>query len=208
LIARSLAGWGRARPPLELFRKGLSHHQFGKKLHRAGWRMIDVVATPQQQPPPTAMQLKTILNHVEKQTGFVYAEARFSEDHSKILVTRKPHARSRPICSGCGKKRPGYDTRPTRRFEFIPLRAIALFFFYAMRRVDCPRCAVEGKTKRPDHFVSRDPFFPRVVADVAHPLDFVVVAVAGLGSVRKSLRRFSRPFCFASPPVFASRRVT
>ena len=74
------------------------------------------------------MQLKTILNHVEKQTGFVYAEARFSEDHSKILVTRKPHARSRPICSGCGKKRPGYDTRPTRRFEFIPLRAIALFF--------------------------------------------------------------------------------
>jgi len=75
------------------------------------------------------MQLKTILNHVEKQTGFVYAEARFSEDHSKILVTRKPHARSRPICSGCGKKRPGYDTRPTRRFEFIPLRAIALFFF-------------------------------------------------------------------------------
>ena len=70
---------------------------------------MDVVARHQQQPTPTAMQLKTILNHVEKQKGFVYSEAHFNDDQSEILVTLIPHARSRPLCSGCGQKRPGYD---------------------------------------------------------------------------------------------------
>ena len=49
---------------------------------------------------------------------------------------------SRPICSGCGRKGPGYDRLPPRRFEFVPLWQIAVFFVYAMRRVDCPRCGV------------------------------------------------------------------
>lgn len=89
------------------------------------------------------MHLKTILNHVEKQKGFVYTDARFSDDHSHILVTLKPDARSRPICSGCRKKRPGYDTRPVRHFEFVPLWAIPVIFLYAMRRVDCPDCGVK-----------------------------------------------------------------
>jgi len=31
---------------------------------------------------------------------------------------------------------------PPRRFEFVPLWAIPVFFIYAMRRVDCPRCGV------------------------------------------------------------------
>jgi transposase len=30
----------------------------------------------------------------------------------------------------------------TRRFEFVPLWGIAVFFLYAMRRVDCPACGV------------------------------------------------------------------
>jgi len=33
--------------------------------------------------PPDKIQLQAILNHVEKQSGFVYDEIRFSEDRSK-----------------------------------------------------------------------------------------------------------------------------
>ena len=54
----------------------------------------------------------------------------------------EPRANGRPICSKCGKKRPGYDWLPARRFEFVPLWNIAVFFGYAMRRVECPTCGV------------------------------------------------------------------
>jgi transposase len=88
------------------------------------------------------MQLKAILNAVEKQRGFVYHEIRFGEDRSEILVDIRPHNRSRPVCSGCRRKGPGYDRLATRRFEFVPLWGIPVIFLYAMRRVDCPRCGV------------------------------------------------------------------
>lgn len=112
-------------------------------MHLAETRAIDVVAKPKQQPEADKMQLKTILNHVEKQKGFVYTAVRFDEDKSAILVSLKPHRRSRPVCSGCGKKSPGYDTRSERRFEFVPLWGITVFLVYAMRRVDCPTCGVK-----------------------------------------------------------------
>jgi transposase len=89
------------------------------------------------------MQLQAILNAVEKQKGFVYRNARFAENRSKILVDILPHGRSRPVCSGCGRKGPGYDTLAQRQFEFVPLWGIAVFFLYSMRRVNCPRCGVK-----------------------------------------------------------------
>ena len=54
----------------------------------------------------------------------------------------EPRANGRPICSKCGKQRPGYDRLAARRFEFVPLWNIAVFFLYAMRRVNCPICGV------------------------------------------------------------------
>jgi len=89
------------------------------------------------------MQLQTILNRVEKQKGFVYKDVRFSEDRTKILVTLRPHGRSRPVCSGCGRKGPCYDRLSERHFEFVPLWALSVFFVYAMRRVNCPDCGVK-----------------------------------------------------------------
>src|SRR3989304_2459704 len=50
--------------------------------------------------------------------------------------------KGRPICSGCGQPGPGYDRLPLRRFEFVPLWGIAVYFVYAMRRVNCPTCGV------------------------------------------------------------------
>jgi transposase len=59
-----------------------------------------------------------------------------------LLVEVRPHGRSRPRCSGCEQKRPGYDTLAPRRFAFVPLWGIAVYLVYAMRRVDCPKCGV------------------------------------------------------------------
>jgi hypothetical protein len=53
-----------------------------------------------------------------------------------LEVQVKPHRNSRSVCSGCHRKRPGYDRLPPRRFEFVPLWQIAVFFVYAMRRVE------------------------------------------------------------------------
>jgi len=43
-------------------------------------------------------------------------------------------AKGRPICSGRGKKRPGYDRLAAGRFEFVPPGNQAVFFVSAMRR--------------------------------------------------------------------------
>lgn len=87
------------------------------------------------------MDLKSILNCFEplnKTQRFVEVAGcpRFLE------VDIELRANSRPICSGSGEKRPGYDRLAARRFEFVPLCNMAGFFIYAMRRVDCPTCGV------------------------------------------------------------------
>lgn len=89
------------------------------------------------------MQLKTLLNHVERHKSFVYQEARFVEDKGAIEIPIEPRANGWAICSGCGEQRAGYDRLPSRRFEYVPLWQISVFFVYAMRRVNCPTCGVK-----------------------------------------------------------------
>jgi len=89
------------------------------------------------------MQLKTILNRVERYKSFVYGEPRWADDtRGTIEVPIEPRTNGRPVCSGCGKRRPGYDRLQPRRFDFVPLWQIAVVFVYALRRVNCPRCGV------------------------------------------------------------------
>ena len=91
------------------------------------------------------MQLKTILNRVEKHRSFVYGKAEFveAERGPTIEIEIRPRANGRAVCSGCEQPGPGYDTLPVRHFEFVPLWGILVFFLYAMRRVDCPTCGVK-----------------------------------------------------------------
>lgn len=92
------------------------------------------------------MQLKTILNRVERHKSFVYGEAKWIESGTAkwIEIPVVPRKNGRPICSGCRRPAPGYDSSASpRRFEFVPLWGIAVFFVYRMRRVDCPRCGVK-----------------------------------------------------------------
>jgi len=63
------------------------------------------------------MRVKTILNRIEKQPGFIYDHARWSADGKSIEVARRPAARTQPVCSGCGERGPGYDTLAARIFS-------------------------------------------------------------------------------------------
>jgi transposase len=92
------------------------------------------------------MQLKTILNRVTNYKSFVFGKVTWGEETDRLTLEVEvlPRANGRPICSGCGQVRPGYDrSAEPRRFEFIPLLGIAVFFAYCLRRVDCPKCGVK-----------------------------------------------------------------
>jgi len=91
------------------------------------------------------MLLKTILNRIERYKSFVYGKVRMLEEDGELAIEIEVEARAngRPICSGCGHPAAGYDRLAKRRFEYVPLWGIAVFFVYAMRRVDCPQCGVK-----------------------------------------------------------------
>lgn len=91
------------------------------------------------------MLISSILNRVQPQRGFVYTSVRWQSSPGAMAleIRIRPRQGSRPVCSGCGRKRPGYDVLPPRRFEFVPLWGIAVFFLYAMRRVNCPGCGIK-----------------------------------------------------------------
>lgn len=91
------------------------------------------------------MHIKTILNRVTDYKSFVFGKATWLEmpDRLAIEVEVHPRRNGRRICGGCGEVRPGYDTQAApRRFEFVPLLGIAVFFVYHMRRVQCPSCGI------------------------------------------------------------------
>jgi transposase len=90
------------------------------------------------------MQIKTILNRVQKFKSFVYGTVRWVEGTAvpTLEVEIQPRANSQPICSICRCERPGYDKLPERRFEFIPMWGNKLFFVYTPRRVNCSRCGI------------------------------------------------------------------
>ena len=91
------------------------------------------------------MLIKSILNRIQLHQGFVYGTVRLVESAKRLLLEIEIRHRkgSHPICSGCGKAGTGYDTLKIRRFEFVPIWGISVFFLYALRRVDCPRCKIK-----------------------------------------------------------------
>ena len=92
------------------------------------------------------MQLKTILNHVTDYKSFVFEKVTWLEDSLSPAVEVRivPRRNGQRVCSGCDQVRPGYDTMPEpRRFEFVPLWGIMVYFVYQMRRVQCPDCGIK-----------------------------------------------------------------
>lgn len=92
------------------------------------------------------MLLKTILNRVERHKGFVYEDFTMKLSSGKVVelnVLVRPREGSRPECSGCGVRRPGYDRLSERRFNYVPLWGIPVVLIYCMRRVQCPACGIK-----------------------------------------------------------------
>jgi transposase len=90
------------------------------------------------------MHVRTILNQVCRYKGFVYLNARLEESAGRrqLVVPIRSRKNSKGICATCGKPAPTYDHLPERRFEFVPMWGMAVFFVYARRRVSCPKCGV------------------------------------------------------------------
>jgi transposase len=88
------------------------------------------------------MQLKSILNRVERNKSFVYGTPKWGKGREWIEVPVRARANGQTRCSGCRRRAPRYDRLSPRRFEFVPLWGIVVYFVYSMRRVACPRCGV------------------------------------------------------------------
>lgn len=90
------------------------------------------------------MQLKTILNRVQKFKGFVYKSIHWAVEgvNPSLDVEVVARSNSRGRCKMCGKPAPGYDTQPQRRYEFIPFWGIRVFLVYSPRRLQCRRCGI------------------------------------------------------------------
>jgi transposase len=73
------------------------------------------------------MQVKTIVKRIQKYRGLVYGDVRLEEqlDGLALTVELYPQARNRPQ----------YDRLAPRRFEFVPLWGLRVFFWYMIRRV-------------------------------------------------------------------------
>ncbi|MBZ5672476.1 MAG: ISL3 family transposase [Acidobacteriia bacterium] len=91
------------------------------------------------------LQVKTILNRVQRFVGFVYCEVRMhcrGREPESIKILVEPHGGMRGRCSHCQKPAPGYDRLPLRHWLFVPLWNIPTYFYYAPRRVECPEHGV------------------------------------------------------------------
>ena len=88
----------------------------------------------------SGMLLKTILNLIEKHAGFVYERITIVAQGARYLIEVEVRARrgSRPVCSGCSRRCSGYDTLQARRFQYVPLWGLPVFFVYAMRPAPPP----------------------------------------------------------------------
>jgi transposase len=138
------------------------------------------------------MQIKTILNRIQKQRGFVYGAIQLEEQAAGLALTVDiaPHRRNRPRCAGCGAAGPVYDRLAPRRFEFVPLWGLRVFFLYMMRRVDCRRCGVT---------VERVPW-----ADGKHQLTTTYMWFLARWAKRLRWKEVARAFCTSWDQVFRS----
>jgi transposase len=86
----------------------------------------------------------SLLKRVLPLKGFCYAGARWDEHTGEVIEVELAARRgARARCSCCRRPAPGYDLAPSlRRWQFISLWGLLIFFLYRPRRVQCRRCGV------------------------------------------------------------------
>jgi transposase len=124
----------------------MGHRQLSGKKLRHPVSISDIMGLKQPIPHQKGhrMLIKTILNQVTHYQSFVYGAVKLVQNggQQELHIAIHPRRNSRAVCSGCGRPGSGYDILAPRQFEFIPFWGILVYFVYAMRRVDCPRCGI------------------------------------------------------------------
>jgi hypothetical protein len=101
---------------------------------------------PSNRRPAIQLQVKTVLNAIQRFPGFVFRDIRLHRHRDGqprcIEITVQPHPAIAAKCSRCLKPAPGYDRLEQRAWLFVPLWGIVTRFLYAARRVHCPEHGV------------------------------------------------------------------
>jgi|SRR5208282_555506 len=101
---------------------------------------------PSNRRPAIQLQVKTLLNAIQRFPGFVFRDIRLHRHRDGqprcIEITVQPHPAIAAKCSRCLKPAPGYDRLEQRSWLFVPLWGIVTRFLYAARRVHCPEHGV------------------------------------------------------------------
>jgi transposase len=96
--------------------------------------------------PAIQLQVKTVLNAIQRFPGFVFHDIRLQRHRDGQLrcleITVQPHPAIAAKCSRCLKPAPGYDRLEQRSWLFVPLWGVVTWFLYAARRVHCPEHGV------------------------------------------------------------------
>jgi len=89
--------------------------------------------------PTTQLEVKTLLNRIQRFVGFIYSSIRLRGTGASLRVEVKiqPHRGIRGKCATCMKHCPGYDVLEERRWLFVPMWGVVVHFFYPPRRVEC-----------------------------------------------------------------------
>jgi len=92
------------------------------------------------------LQVKTILNAIQRFPGFVFQDIRLHRHPDgrprRIEIAVEAHGGIPAKCSRCLQPAPGYDRLPERSWLFVPLWGVVTWFHYAARRVSCPEHGV------------------------------------------------------------------
>ncbi len=101
---------------------------------------------PSNRRPAIQLQVKTVLNAIQRFPGFVFRDIRLQRHRDGrprcIEITVQPHPAIAAKCSRCLKPAPGYDRLEQRSWLFVPLWGLVTWFLYAARRVHCPEHGV------------------------------------------------------------------
>ncbi len=139
------------------------------------------------------MQIKTILNRIQKHRGFVYGTVQLEEQGTGLALTVDiaPHRRNRPRCAGCGDRGPVYDRLARRRFEFVRLWGRARLL---------PLHAATGRVRA----LRRDARTGTVGRRQALADDHLLVVPRALGQAPRSWQEVARVFRTSWDQVFRS----
>ena len=89
----------------------LVEHIIKQTVDLQGFRVHTITKDPDFQRTsqgwPDRIHVKTILNRIEKQPGFIYDSCKWRDSGPPALViTLRPQVGSKPICSKCGERHP------------------------------------------------------------------------------------------------------